>query len=50
MSFAEKLDRKQFVITSEVQVSTETDTESILGGLKRIKGEDRRPHRLGGRD
>jgi methylenetetrahydrofolate reductase (NADPH) len=38
MSFAEKLDRKQFVITSEVQVSIEVDTESILGGLKRIKG------------
>jgi methylenetetrahydrofolate reductase (NADPH) len=39
MSFAEKLDRKQFVITSEVQVSAETNTESILAGLTRIKGK-----------
>ncbi len=38
MPFSDKLDRKQFVITSEVQVSTESDTDSILGGLKRIKG------------
>jgi methylenetetrahydrofolate reductase (NADPH) len=38
MPFSDKLDRKQFVITSEVQVSTETDAEGILGGLDRIKG------------
>ena len=38
MSFSEKLDRNKFVITSEVQVSVETDTETILGSLKRIKG------------
>ncbi len=38
MSFSEKLNLNKFVITSEVQVSIETDAESILGGLKRIKG------------
>jgi methylenetetrahydrofolate reductase (NADPH) len=38
MSFSQKLDQKKFVITSEVQVSAETDTESMLGGLNRIKG------------
>jgi 5,10-methylenetetrahydrofolate reductase len=38
MSFSEKLDQNRFVITSEVQVSVETDTESMLVGLKRIKG------------
>lgn len=38
MSFLEKLDGKKFVITSEVQVSVETDTEAMLGSLKRIKG------------
>lgn len=38
MPFSEKLEHKHFVITSEVQVSAESDTESMLGGLKRIKG------------
>ncbi len=38
MSFSDKLDQNKFIITSEVQVSVETDTESILGGLNRIKG------------
>ncbi len=38
MSFSEKLDQNKFVITSEVQVSTETDAESVMGSLKRIKG------------
>ena len=38
MSFSEKLERYRFIITSEVQVSVESDTESILGSLKRIKG------------
>ena len=38
MSFSEKQERNKFIITSEVQVSVETDAESILGSLKRIKG------------
>ena len=38
MSFSDKLGENRFIITSEVQVSAETDTDSVLGGLKRIKG------------
>jgi 5,10-methylenetetrahydrofolate reductase len=38
MSFSDKLEQNKFVITSEVQVSVETDTDSVLGGLMRIKG------------
>jgi methylenetetrahydrofolate reductase (NADPH) len=38
MSFTEKLGTNRFVITSEVQVSVETDPNSMIDGLKRIKG------------
>lgn len=38
MSFSNKLEQNKFVITSELQVSAETDTDSVLGGLMRIKG------------
>jgi 5,10-methylenetetrahydrofolate reductase len=38
MSFTEKLDSNKFIITSEVQVSVETDPNSMIDGLKRIKG------------
>jgi methylenetetrahydrofolate reductase (NADPH) len=38
MSFEDKLGQNRFVITSEVQVSAETDSESMLSGLDRIKG------------
>ena len=38
MSFSDKLEQNKFVVTSEVQVSVETDTESVLGALKRIRG------------
>ena len=38
MSFTEKLDTKRFVITSEVQVSVETDPNVMIDGLKKIRG------------
>lgn len=38
MSFTEKLEHKRFVITSEVQVSVETDPGTMIDGLKKIKG------------
>ena len=38
MSFTENLEHKKFVITSEVQVSVETDPNSMIDGLKKIRG------------
>jgi methylenetetrahydrofolate reductase (NADPH) len=38
MSFTEKLDSNKFIITSEVQVSVETDSNGMIDGLKKIKG------------
>ena len=38
MPFSDKLEQNRFVLTSEVQVSAETDKESVLGSLKQIKG------------
>jgi len=38
MSFLERLQKEKFVVTSEVQVSVETDTNSMIEALNRIKG------------
>ena len=38
MSFVDKLEHKSFVVTSELQVSVETDRDEMLDGLKRIQG------------
>jgi methylenetetrahydrofolate reductase (NADPH) len=38
MFFSDKLGKNRFVVTSEVQVSSEADTEGVLGGLQRIRG------------
>lgn len=38
MSFIERLRKEKFVVTSEVQVSIETDTNSMIDALNKIKG------------
>lgn len=38
MSFLESLDRKSFTVTSEVQVSVESDKDAIVRELGRLKG------------
>jgi methylenetetrahydrofolate reductase (NADPH) len=38
MFFSGKLGQNKFLVTSEVQVSTEVEAEDILGGLNRIRG------------
>ncbi len=38
MSFLERLQQEKFVVTSEVQVSVETDTNSMIDSLNKIKG------------
>lgn len=38
MSFFESLSKKSFTVTSEVQVSAESDTDAIVRELARIKG------------
>ncbi len=38
MSFIERLRKEKFVVTSEVQVSIETDTNSMIDALNNIKG------------
>jgi len=38
MAFLEKLGQNRFVVTSELQVSVETEAKDMLNGLKRVQG------------